>query len=470
MQISRLIACVIAATAGIHAQPFPNFTPPTPLFRAVLNGDTAELKHLLDAGADPNEARFVGAPPLVVALMQSNFDAAQALIEKGADVKAADAAGSTTLMWAAAAETSNPSIIEELLRRGVDINAANKAGDTALVWAMRRGYTPVVELLKHRGASDRKLVQDSVERAIALLQKSGPEFVKVSGCSSCHHQSLPQMAYALARERGLQIDQMLWDKQAKGVVGIFKPYREQMLQGKDGIPDPAISVSYLLIGLAASGYKPDETTEAMAFVVANQQRPDGSFRAFTARPPIESSGISAAALSLRALQFYGSNPEPKVAKASEWLRTVSARTTEERVMKLLGLTWAKAPTEAIRAAAQALIADQRPDGGWAQLPTLETDAYATGQALFALHEAGQITVKDEVYGRGAAFLLRTQRPDGSWLVRSRSFPFQPYKESGFPHGKDQWISASGTSWASMALTLSLPVQQQVSELLSEIKD
>jgi squalene cyclase len=138
---------------------------------------------------------------------------------------------------------------------------------------------------------------------------------------------------------------------------------------------------------------------------------------------------------------------------------------EEKAMKLLGLVWAKAEPEDIKAAAQAVMSEQRPDGGWAQLPALETDAYATGQALTALHAAGQIAVNDQIYNRGAAFLLRTQRPDGSWLVRSRSFPFQPYKESGFPHGKDQWISAAGTSWATMALTASLPpADVQVSEL------
>ena len=36
--------------------------------------------------------------------------------------------------------------------------------------------------------------------------------------------------------------------------------------------------------------------------------------------------------------------------------------------------------------------------------------------------AGQIAVDDRIYNRGAAFLLRTQRPDGSWLVRT---PFIP---------------------------------------------
>ena len=60
------------------------------------------------------------------------------------------------------------------------------------------------------------------------------------------------------------------------------------------------------------------------------------------------------------------------------------------------------------------------------------------------------------YRQGMAFLLRTQLGDGSWRVRTRSSPLQPLKESGFPHGRDQWISAAATAWASMALALSQP--------------
>jgi hypothetical protein len=126
-------------------------------------------------------------------------------------------------------------------------------------------------------------------------------------------------------------------------------------------------------------------------------------------------------------------------------------------MQLLGLTWVKAPAEDIRTSMQALLKAQRQDGGWAQLSTLETDAYATGQALVALQAAGQ-AVSSAEYQRGVAFLLRTQFADGSWLVRTRTFPVQPYRESGFPHGKNQWISASGTSWAAIALALALPPQ------------
>jgi hypothetical protein len=37
-------------------------------------------------------------------------------------------------------------------------------------------------------------------------------------------------------------------------------------------------------------------------------------------------------------------------------------------------------------------------------------------------------------------------------VKSRAMKIQPYFESGFPHGHDQWISQAGTAWAMMALS------------------
>jgi hypothetical protein len=54
------------------------------------------------------------------------------------------------------------------------------------------------------------------------------------------------------------------------------------------------------------------------------------------------------------------------------------------------------------------------------------------------------------------FLLQAQLDDGSWHVKTRSFPFQPYFESGYPHGPDQWISAMATGFAAAALIDSLP--------------
>jgi hypothetical protein len=94
---------------------------------------------------------------------------------------------------------------------------------------------------------------------------------------------------------------------------------------------------------------------------------------------------------------------------------------------------------------------QGSDGGWAQLPTLASDAYATGQVLVALKTAGILSPNQTAYQRGVQFLLRTQAGDGSWYVRSRAIPFQPYFDSGFPYGPDQFISTAATNWAAMAL-------------------
>ena len=61
-------------------------------------------------------------------------------------------------------------------------------------------------------------------------------------------------------------------------------------------------------------------------------------------------------------------------------------------------------------------------------------------------------------GQSPATVARYQRPDGSWHVRSRSKPFQTYFESGFPHGKDQFISMAATGWATTALALACPLK------------
>ena len=53
--------------------------------------------------------------------------------------------------------------------------------------------------------------------------------------------------------------------------------------------------------------------------------------------------------------------------------------------------------------------------------------------------------------RGVRYLLATQRADGSWYVATRAVPVQAYFDTGFPHGRDQFISAAATNWAVQAL-------------------
>jgi Ankyrin repeats (3 copies) len=458
--IMRIVAMVLSACAlstTLNAQ-VPDFTPKTPLIGALLHNDVAEAKRLLAGGADPNESGFLGMPPILLAILRQDVDLVRMMVARGADLNARDRSGATALMWAAFNETGDARLVEALLELGADPAAANQAGETALVWALRRGDTPVVSALRRAGAAETALTKASVEKAIALLQKSSSQFNRVSGCYSCHHQSLPEMAFAAARAHGVAVDETAARQQVDVTIKVLNSVAEPALRNRDRIPDPPIAVSYALVGLAAERYEADATTAAMASVIAAWQSDDGAFYPLPAiRPPLEADAFTATALSLRALRLYGSSPEERIARARDWLRTATPRTTQERAMQLLGLTWAGASAVDIRTSATALLAEQRPDGGWAQLPTLETDAYATGQALVALQTAGQ-AVSSAEYRRGAAYLLRTQFADGSWLVRSRTFPVQPLRDTGFPHGKHQWISAAGTSWAAMALALTLPEQ------------
>lgn len=451
----RVVFTAMLTSLALQAQ-IPNFKPPTPLFDAVLRNDAAATGKLLNGGADPNEARFFGSTALLIAVVQSNEQIVRAMIERGADVNAKDGHGSTTLMWAVGNESPKAAIVAELIKRGVDVNAKNKMGESALTWAMRRGDMRMVEQLKAAGATDSEAIRKSVENAVAMLQKSGPQFVKVSGCVSCHHQSLPQMAYSAARKRGFAVDSAISEQQVKAVVAMFKPIREQMETGAIQLPNPGISVGYSLLGLAAEGYQRDEVTAAMAKAILQTQQPDGSFAILKARPPMEASPFTAAALSIRALQIYGTDCEESIVRARQWLARAKPESQEERSMKLLGLAWGKADSKQIEQAAYEVMAQQRADGGWAQLAGSETDAYATGQAIVALQAAGDVVPAEKAIQNGITYLLRTQLGDGTWMVRTRSSPVQPLKDSGFPHGRDQWISAAGTSWAAMALAYSQP--------------
>jgi N-acyl-D-amino-acid deacylase len=148
----------------------------------------------------------------------------------------------------------------------------------------------------------------------------------------------------------------------------------------------------------------------------------------------------------------------RTARARDWLDRTNPPNTEEKAYRLLGLLWTSAPAADpdIRATVRSILSGQRADGGWAHSPVLKPKAYSTGQALVALRVAGGVPSSDMAFQRGLDFLLETQEDDGSWFVKSRATPFPGFVNTGFPYGKSQLISISGSSWATAALILALP--------------
>jgi hypothetical protein len=165
-------------------------------------------------------------------------------------------------------------------------------------------------------------------------------------------------------------------------------------------------------------------------------------------------------MAIRALKTYGTpgraaEMKQRIEHAKQWLLHASPMTTEDFDMRLGGVAAAGAPISDLRKLAEPILAKQRPDGSFAQRDSLSSDAYATGMTLWTLANAGVVQPSDEVYRKGAQFLLSTQAPDGSWHVISRATTFQIYFEGGFPYSHDQWISIMGTGWASSALSLTI---------------
>jgi len=464
---SRSLKLLIDRGADVNAK---DRTGGTALTAAALFGNAASVKLLIEHGADVNAALKSGVTPLILAIIRNDAEIVKMLLANGADRNAKDGSGSTTLMWAAYSETGRPAVLDILLQAGVDVNAKNKMGETAMTWAKRNGETPIVLRLRGAGATEpaaapvaaaayrERELRPAVEKGLEVLQSSGPEFVKKSGCVSCHHQSAAAMATGMARERGFHFNEQVAAQQQKSVIAMFKPARAILLEATEVIPDLPLTGGYSLLGLAAEKYGADSMTDAMVRNIAAKQNADGSWTGWSPRPPIEYGDIRSTAVALRTLKLYApegrkQDYEARIVRARKWLTQATPNTTEERITQLLGLAWAAAPAQDIAKVADKLLAEQRDDGGWAQLATLDSDAYATGKALFALREARVIAVTDAAYRQGVSYLLRTQTEDGSWLVKTRSFPFQPLIDTGFPHGRSQWISAAGTGWAVMALML-----------------
>jgi ankyrin repeat protein len=445
------------------------------LMAATSIGDVHSAKLLLPSAAPPaikSAATFFLLPPFASPRGTSDPTAMQFMIDAGADLRARDSAGRSLLMLALTSEKISEATVKAMIQAGADVNATTPAGMTVLDFALQQGKTPIVDLLEKAGAKPGHAAarpkprfvpaasaRAAVERSLPLLQKADAMFLQKSGCVSCHNNSLTAMTVSEARKAGIALDEKIAQSSRSLVAADVEVWRERSLQGM-GIPGDSNTINWMLLGLAAENYPADAGTDAFARFLKNDQLPDGRWRLVAGRPPINSSDIAITAISMRAMKAYA----PKAAhqdylqaasRAANWIRSARPLTTDDRAFQLLGLIWAGDEPASLKPVAGELVSQQKSDGGWSQLPAMPSDAYATGLVLVALSNSGAIPVNDPAFQRGIEYLRATQLQDGSWHVATRAIAIQPYFESGFPHGEDQWISAAATNWATMALIKSV---------------
>jgi ankyrin repeat protein/prenyltransferase/squalene oxidase-like repeat protein len=397
----------------------------------------------------------------------------QLLLEHGASLESTDRERFTLLMQAVLSiEPRRDQMVEWLLSKGADPDAKNDRGDTAYVLAARVGIPSTLKLLVKAGATQvdeewptpaggALSVEAAVKKVIPLIEMSGEPGWKARRCVSCHSNSLPQMTVALARKKGFAVNEEQAKKELGFAIATDEPVLEPNRLGASPIGGGSDTLGYTLMGMAAAGAPADAVTDAHIHFMSLNQYPDGAFRSASYRPPSEYGPFTTSAVALRSIKLYpipGRREEFKerVDRARRWLLSAKAFSTEERSMQLNALADAGASPSERAPFVKTLKAAQNQDGSWSQLPSVRPDAYATGEALYALHVSGSVRANDPVYQKGVQWLLRNQLADGSWFAPTRAVPVQPHTFESFPNGWHQFVSDAASCWATMALLFTLP--------------
>jgi hypothetical protein len=300
-------------------------------------------------------------------------------------------------------------------------------------------------------------VNAAIDRGLGFLVKDALAWKKQHNCVSCHHAALVIWSMREAKDHGHAINEQVLRELTEwlaasgdGKTGLARPKSAPQAANPKAI--------WLVLGLSAPG-KPDESfnkgLSLMLQTIQADQIKNGSWSAWPeTRPPIfGNSTDSLTALATLALLASDSKGDGKTEAALEkgvqWLSNVKTDDDPQSIaMRLILWTKLKRPSKEWQPLVRRIRQRQNPDGGWSQAPEMHSDAWATGQALYALAHAG-LKANDPAIARAHNFLITTQRADGSWPMTSRpTVPGGQGSTSLVP------ITAAGSAWAVLGLTRS----------------
>jgi hypothetical protein len=300
----------------------------------------------------------------------------------------------------------------------------------------------------------RAQVEAAIDRGLGFLVKDALAWKKDHNCASCHHASLVICSLREARQSGHAIDEPFLDELTQWVATSG--------DGKFGLARPASAPKaaspraiYFALALGAHP-KPDPASiqglKLLLKTVLSEQTENGSWSAWPGtRPPLfgnsDESLTALAALALLPTAAAG-DAQAKAARdrAVQWLAETKTDDDPQSIALRL-ILWKRLgrPSGEWQPLVQRIRDRQNADGGWSQASDMASDAWATGQALYALAIAG-IAANETVIARGRAILIKTQRADGSWPMTSRpTAPGGKGSTSLIP------ITGAGSAWAVLGL-------------------
>lgn len=297
----------------------------------------------------------------------------------------------------------------------------------------------------------------AINRGLEFLAKDAMEWKAKHNCVSCHHAALPIWAMREAKLRGYAADEPVLADLTKWLAGSG--------DGRTGVPRPpgiprALNTGAVWFALAlGADSNRDEASRAglkrFCGTVKSDQTENGSWLSWPeTRPPIfGNSDDSITALATLSLgPTLGSRDVTDTLAIDKGLRRLAETKPDGELqslaMRLVLWTRLGSPMKEWKPLIRLIKERQNRDGGWSQTKELASDAWATGQALYALANAG-VKPDDRVIKRAHAFLVKTQREDGSWPMTSR-----PTKPGGTGATSLIPITGAGSSWAVLGLVRS----------------
>ena len=290
----------------------------------------------------------------------------------------------------------------------------------------RTGYTALFERApeaKRWKGSPREAAQ----RGLDWLEAASLQWTNDNNCFGCHVQSQALMGQAVAFRQGYRVN--------LGTVRELEALLRRQQTPEGGWPHSATSPSasaFGAMGLARALELREGPVDAkMTAAVSNLlslQAADGSLDVDVTEPPIIQGQFMTTANALVALEWAASHlKDPKypqaAARALGWIASHDPDTTQDHVFKIIALMDYGTPDQRRIAwsTVEALAARQQKDGGWKEVAAMDgSNAFATGQALYAFKRAG-VSVGGEMFRRGVDYLLKSQVNDGtqsrgSWKV------------------------------------------------------
>jgi len=314
-------------------------------------------------------------------------------------------------------------------------------------------------------------IRKAIERSLPFIEEKGVGWMNERGCASCHTVTFMLWSFNEARRHGIAVDARKLEEWTNWTL------LNTVLRGKEG--GGLDTMSQLILGRdPASRWReiPDrypkavDPFETIWESLLDRQNANGSWPvegqltvppevstrwallALAARdtPAVENTRNLGQGFVKQLKRIEAGIPRSRE-KALAFLKDAKQADTVEGLQLRLQVERKFGETGRADEYRKELIERQNADGGWSNRPDVkESDAYATGQALYALRTDG-LSADDKAIRRATKFLVQTQRKDGAWQVATRQV-----RSINTAHKADPIYTFWGTTWAAIGLSQTLP--------------